>query len=98
MSKLKNIKPQPQRAGGYSVPAVIKRNQEEVPAPLTVNQKEAARMFGLSERPFKKLAEKYKIPCMRLGRLRLYSRSVLERCIDAGKNPAAETESTDAEY
>ena len=93
MSKLKSITPQPQQGGGYSTPAVIRRNQEEPPAPLTVNQKEAARMFGLSERPFKKLAEKYKIPCLTIGRRRLYSRSVLKRCIDAGTNPAAETES-----
>lgn len=91
--KLQNIRPQPEQAGGYSAPAVIRRNQEEAPPRLTVNQKEAARMCGLSERPFKKLAEKYKIPCMTLGRRRLYSRSVLERCIDAGMNPAAETES-----
>ena len=95
MSKLKNISPQPQRAGGYTAPVVIRRNQGEPPRQLTVNQKEAARICGLSERPFKKLAAKYKIPCLTLGRRRLYSRSVLERFIDAGMNPAAEMESED---
>ena len=89
--KLQNIRPQPQGAGGYSAPVVIRRNQGEPPQPLTANQKEAARMFGLSERPFKKLAAKYKIPCLTLGRRRLYSRSVLQRFIDAGMNPAGET-------
>ena len=93
--KLQNIRPQPQGAGGYSAPAVIRRNQEEAPPRLTVNQKEAARMCGLSERPFKRLADKYRIPCIQLGRGRRYSKAVIQNLIDNGLEPAAEMGSED---
>lgn len=91
MSKLKNIKPQPRRPGGYAAPAVIRRNQPETPPPGVWSGEQAAAFFGLCYRSFMKLVRSEGIPYRKLGRRYLFSKSVLERWLDAEINPAAGT-------
>ena len=94
MSKLKNIKPQPRRTGGYAAPAVIKRNQQAPPPPGVWSGEQAAAFFGLCYRSFMKLVRTEGIPYRKLGRRYLYSKSVLERWLDAEINPAENPRNT----
>jgi excisionase family DNA binding protein len=94
MSKLKNIKPQPRRTGGYAAPAVIRRNQPETPPPGVWSGEQAAAFFGLCYRSFMKLVRTEGIPYRKLGRRYLFSKSVLERWLDAEINPAENPRNT----
>lgn len=49
------------------------------PDPIALRPREAARLLGISERTLWQLTHDRRIPCAKIGRIRLYSRAALER-------------------
>ncbi len=91
MRKLQNIKPQAQKSEGYSLPAVIKRKQQEAPPPGVWSGEQAAAYFGICYRSFIRLVRAEGIPYKKLGRRYLFSKAVLNRWLESETEAAGET-------